>query len=194
MGYAQNYTKKISELLSGVKISSPSSSELTLDESVTKVVEILKKTKESENKVFFIGNGASAALSSHHSADYSKEGIPSLCFSDPSLLTCMSNDYGYERVFEKPIRIFSKEGDVLFAISSSGESENILKAVETAKEKGLTVVTLSGFSESNKLRALGNVNFYVPSKTYGLVETVHTTLCHLILDAYLETKLGGSDL
>jgi D-sedoheptulose 7-phosphate isomerase len=82
-----------------------------------------------------------------------------------------------------------KSGDILIAISSSGQSENILNAVNAAKKKGLFVITMSGFSEKNPLRNLGDLNFYVPSKSYGHVEIAHLIICHTILDTHLNTKL-----
>ena len=72
--------------------------------------------------------------------------------------------------------------DLLFAISSSGESQNILNAAVAAQKKSIPVVTFSGFSQSNALRSLGTINFYVPSYAYGFVEIGHLTLCHAILD------------
>jgi len=189
MTYTKNYLEKLNKLLDSVEVTSDSNSS-ELDPAVNTIVSKLKEIKNSGGRVFFIGNGASAAISSHHSADFSKTaGIPSMCFSDPALLTCLSNDFGYENAFAKAIELYSKEGDVLFAISSSGKSENILNAVETAKKKGITVITLSGFENNNPLKNMGSINFYVPAKTYGLIEIVHTAICHLILDALMQSVL-----
>src|SRR3989338_9173856 len=114
-------------------------------------------------KLFFIGNGASASIASHMATDFWKNaGIRALSFNDSSLLTCISNDYGYSRVFEKPIEAFAENNDILIAISSSGKSENILRAVSAAKKRRLKIITFSGFNNSNPLRSLGDINFYVP--------------------------------
>ncbi|TAM38080.1 SIS domain-containing protein, partial [bacterium] len=99
-----------------------------------------------------------------------------------SLLTCVSNDLGYENVFSVPIERLAKKGDILFAISSSGKSKNILNAVSSAKKKGCFVISLSGFSSRNPLRSTGSVNFYVPSSSYGAVEIAHLAICHAIVD------------
>ena len=95
----------------------------------------------------FIGNGASVAISSHMATDYwINGGIRAVAFNDSSLLTCISNDYGYKYVFEKSIEMFADNGDILFAISSSGKSENIcIKGVHTAKARECNAITLSGF-------------------------------------------------
>lgn len=112
-----------------------------------------------------------------------------LSFNDPAQLTCLSNDYGYKYVFEKPIKVFAAEGDILVAISSSGKSENILKAVSAARKIECKIITMSGFKPDNPLRAGGDVNFYVSSTSYGFVEVIHQAICHCILDLIIERKV-----
>jgi len=148
--------------------------------------------KKAGGKLYFIGNGASAAIASHQAVDFWKNAeVPSLCFNDPALLTCMGNDFGYAHVFEKPVEMFMEGRDILFAISSSGASENILRAAVAAKGKRAGIITLSGFKASNPLRHLGDLNFYVPASKYGHVEVVHHSICHCILDT-LVLKQAGS--
>jgi len=140
-------------------------------------------TSVKNGKLMFIGNGASASIASHMATDFWKNaGVPAVAFNDSSLLTCVSNDFGYEHVFEKPIQFFGQSDDVLIAISSSGQSENILKAVSAARELGIYIITLSGFKKNNPLRKMGHLNFYAPSMSYGLVEVAHHALCHFIVD------------
>jgi D-sedoheptulose 7-phosphate isomerase len=137
----------------------------------------------------FIGNGASAAISSHMAADFSKNGnMRAMAFNDAPLLTAVSNDLGYQYVFERPLTMFADEGDVLFAISSSGRSENILRGVQVARAKGCMIITLSGFETDNPLCTLGEMNFYVPSLNYGPVEVIHHSICHSILDVIMLTR------
>jgi D-sedoheptulose 7-phosphate isomerase len=107
-------------------------------------------------------------------------------------LTCISNDYGYEHVFEKPIEIFSQKEDIIFAISSSGESENIVRGVNAARLKECSVITLSGFKDDNRLCTMGDINFYVSSGKYGLVEVIHHSICHCILDTIANYNGGQS--
>lgn len=138
-------------------------------------------------RLFFVGNGGSAAIASHMAADYQKNGkMPTLCFNDAASLTCISNDLGYENVFSLPLQYHARLGDVLFAISSSGESESILHAVDHAKNACLNIVTLSGFEPDNRLRGKGGVNFYVPSKNYGTVEIAHLAILHSLLDEVMK--------
>jgi len=148
------------------------------------------EVKASSKKIMIIGNGGSAGISSHLAVDFWKNGgIKSTAFNDSSLLTCISNDYSYEQVFEKPIEMFAESGDILFAISSSGNSKNILNAVNTAKAKGVFVITLSGFSSDNKLRQLGDINIYTPHNDYGVVEVSHVAIIHSLLNDYISQSI-----
>lgn len=134
-------------------------------------------------KLMFIGNGASASIASHMATDFWKtNGIRAIAFNDASGLTCIGNDFGYPHVFEKPVDMFADPGDLLIAVSSSGQSENILKAVEAAQRQETSVITLSGFEKDNPLSQTGEWNFYVPSGSYGFVETVHHAICHSWID------------
>jgi D-sedoheptulose 7-phosphate isomerase len=118
-------------------------------------------------------------------------GIRSLSFNDSSLLTCVSNDCGYENVFAKPIELFAGKNDILIAISSSGRSKNILNAAVSARSKGSSIITLTGFDPRNPLRFMGSYNFYAPSSEYGFVEIVHQYIGHCITD--MITKAGQKD-
>lgn len=145
-----------------------------------------KAVDTAGNTVMFIGNGGSASIASHQAIDYLKNGnIRALALNDSAALTCLSNDCGYAEVFAKQIEKHGRDGDMLVAISSSGQSDNILQAVEAARTKGMSVVTFSGFNPDNPLRAMGDVNFYVDSDQYGFVELAHLTLIHAILDVYV---------
>jgi len=140
-------------------------------------------------KVMFIGNGASAAIASHMAADFWKNaGVRATAFNDPAMLTCVSNDCGYERVFAEPIGMFAQSGDLLMAISSSGNSENILQGVQAARDQACSVISFSGFKATNALRGMGDLNFYVPAQTYGQVEVLHHALCHCIVDLLCELR------
>lgn len=136
----------------------------------------------SANRILFIGNGGSAAIASHMSVDYSKNGgVPAIAFNDPMALTCFANDYGFEDVFAKQIAIATKPWDVLVAISSSGRSANIINGVIEAQKHHLQVITLSGFDEDNPLRTMGNINMYVPSHDFGVVEVTHLSILHAMV-------------
>ena len=134
-------------------------------------------------KLMLVGNGGSASIASHMAVDFSKNaGIPAMAFNDGVTLTCLGNDLGYDQVFAKQIELYGKAEDVLVAISSSGNSPNILNAVAAARRLHLPVLTLSGFKADNKLRRLGDWNLHVPSGEYGFVEIVHLAMVHAVLD------------
>ena len=188
---AKEYFNNLSKLLTSVLVTNNSGNPLEFYEGVSSVSELItNKTLASKNKLMFIGNGASAAISSHMSTDYWKNGkMRAIAFNDSSLLTCISNDYGYVHVFEKPIEMFADEGDILFAISSSGKSENILRGVNAAKSKGCHIVTFSGFKNDNPLKTMGDFNFFVPSNGYGPVEIIHLSICHCIVDLIITANM-----
>ncbi len=141
------------------------------------------KVRKKRNTVYLIGNGASASMSSHTAADLAKNGkVRTEVFTDLSLITAIANDYGYEDVFAEPLRQRMCAGDILVAISSSGESSNILSAVQTATALGGFVVTLSAMRQNNILRESGGLNFYVPARTYGIAETCHAAILHCWID------------
>ena len=137
------------------------------------------------NKIILIGNGGSSAICNHLANDFNKNaGIKSLSFSDSASLTCLANDYGYENIYLKSLEYHSLSGDILFAISSSGQSENILKATRYANQNKLTTITFSGFNRTNPLRSLGDLNIFIDNDKYGFVELCHFNICHFILDYF----------
>lgn len=142
-------------------------------------------------KLIFIGNGGSAAIASHMALDFSNAGkIRAVCFNDGPLLTCLANDYSYKKVFEKAIEMYADKVDLIVAISSSGQSPNIINAVMAAKKEGCETITLSGFDDTNPLRQLGDINIHVPipKPFYGLVECSHYLILHFLLDYIVKTE------
>lgn len=153
------------------------------------IVSLFLSKKNEGKKVFFIGNGGSAAIASHMTADFMKNGgIHTISLFDNALTTCMGNDYGYEYVYSKPLEFLISQGDVLVAISSSGNSKNIINAIYTARDKGAIVVTLTGFKNDNIIKGLGDYNIYVPVEHYGMVETIHGMYLQQIVDAIKEKE------
>ena len=186
------YLKGLGEVLLKMEVTNALSQSRGLEQGFEEAIKLIVDQANKRKKIIFIGNGGSAAIASHQSVDYWKNGgMRAIAFNDTSLLTCIGNDYGYPFVFEKPIEMFADPGDVLVAISSSGKSENITNGSKMAKKKGLTVITMSGFKPDNPLRALGDINFYVPAPTgaYGFVEIAHLTVCHTIVDAIIDRNL-----
>lgn len=143
-------------------------------EKLEKIFKTLLLVKKKNKKVIIIGNGGSASIASHVSIDLTKNAkIRSINFNEANLLTCFSNDFGYEKVFSESLKFYADKEDVVIIISSSGCSKNLLMAAQIAKKKKLTLITLSGFLKSNPLKKMGNINLWVNSKAYNIVETVH---------------------
>jgi len=183
------YLKNLFKSINDAEIKDNFEHSIEFDFGIQKIIELIKSQIKLNKKVIFIGNGGSSAIASHGTLDFWKNAnIRAINFNDSSLLTCIGNDYGFLKTFEKPIEIFAEYGDVLIAISSSGQSENILFGVEKAKEIGCKVITLSGFNKDNLLREKGDFNIYIPSDQYGIVELSHQIIIHMISDIII--KLG----
>ena len=186
---AQIYYNRLSSLLGKMQATEKDGKNLDFFTAIESVGEIAMNQTEAGKKIIFIGNGASASISSHMATDFWKNGgMRAVAFNDAALLTCLSNDCGYENVFGKSVDMFADKGDVLIAISSSGKSENILNGVLAARNLGVKVVTLSGFKLGNPLRTMGDINFFVPDEEYGPVEVLHLSITHCILDTIIALK------
>ncbi len=178
-----SYAADLRSLLSASVATDHGGAPLAFADAMTAAAGRISALRGTTAKVIAIGNGGSAAVANHFVLDlWNAAGIRAVSFADASLLTCMSNDYGYHNVFRKPVGMFADKGDVLLAISSSGKSENILHAVEESKAKGLWCVTMSGFKPDNPLSRLGHINFHINSPSYGMVELAHAVLCHYLAD------------
>lgn len=181
-----SYFDELSRALSTVRVSDSEGRPLDMKVGFEWVAETARATHAAGKKVVLIGNGGSAAIASHHAIEFLKNGgIRALALNDPAALTCLSNDLGYANVFSEQLKIQGNPGDFLLAISSSGQSVNILKAVEVARANRMKIATLSGFQPDNLLRGRGEVNFYVNSNQYGFVEVAHHALIQAILDIYV---------
>jgi phosphoheptose isomerase len=181
--FVSDYTNNLKQALDAVDVSS-----------LERAVDILECAFLSNSTVFVCGNGGSAAISDHFMCDHSKciysdtKFIPKI-FSLPSnmsLLTAIGNDISYEDVFSYQVEMFGQTGDVLIAVSSSGNSPNILKALKSAKDSGLQTIALVGF-EGGKAKELADVVIHVPVNNYGISEDAHQALMH-ILAQYIRVK------
>ena len=145
-----------------------------------KILEVKKKKK----KVVIFGNGGSAAIASHFSVDLTKNAkIRCTNYNESDLLTCFSNDFGYEKWVEKAIEYYGDEGDVLILISAGGNSQNMLNAANFANKKKFSkIITFTGNSKNNKLSKLGDINFWVDSKAYNHIENTHQVLLLSLVD------------
>lgn len=159
---------------------------------IRRFVETLLDAREREATVFFIGNGGSAATSSHFANDlsigtndYIKPFRVVSLTDNVSVMTALGNDFGYDEIFVRQVKVLSRPGDVLVGISASGNSPNLVKAFEYAREAGVRTVAITAF-DGGRIRRIADEGIHVPteSKEYGPAEDAHMVLDHLI-GAYL---------
>ncbi|WP_457561092.1 D-sedoheptulose 7-phosphate isomerase [Caminibacter sp.] len=143
---------------------------------------------KNHKKILLCGNGGSAADSQHIAAELTgrfkndRISLPAIALTtDTSALTAISNDYGFEYVFSRQIKGLGNEGDVLIAISTSGNSKNIIQAVKTAKDKNIKIITLTG-RDGGKISAIGDVNIVVPSDNTPRIQEMHIMIGHMICE------------
>jgi D-sedoheptulose 7-phosphate isomerase len=194
MVQALAYFQELSDALHGTQVSDRGGCALSLEDATAQLLRsaafATNTTRNPRPKLILVGNGGSAAIASHVQNDLCKAlGARAMVFNEPSLLTALTNDIDYASAFEYLVGLWAEPDDWLLAISSSGRSANILRAVKAANDSGSRVATFSGFQPDNPLRRLGDVNFYVSSCSYGIVELAHSALLHYVTDrAVVEHK------
>ena len=169
---------------------------LVLDEgTIKKLFElkmIFEETKSGAGSIFFLGNGGSAAMASHVAVDLTKNAkIRAINFNEADLITCFSNDYGYEFWMEKSLDMYSNSNDTVVLISSSGKSENILNAAHWCIKNNRRLITFSGMNNNNPLKSINTkgLNFWVDSKAYNHIEMVH----HIWLLSVVDFIIGNAE-
>jgi len=150
------------------------------------VKNIFLKTSKKKGKILIFGNGGSAAIASHVSVDLTKNArIRTVNFNEADLITCFSNDYGYEKWVEKAVDFYADKNDTLVLISSSGKSKNMINACKAAKKKKIKIISLTGHTKNNPLFQISDLSLWVESKAYNFVENTHQvwllTVCDLII-------------
>ena len=169
---------------------------------IDEIIRAIEQARDEGRQIFVIGNGGSAATASHmmndlckgtlgHKGDAPWPRLRVIALTDNvSLMTAWANDTDFNHIFSEPLKNLAQRGDVLVAISASGNSPNIIAAVEAAKQIGVTVLGLAGFT-GGKLSKMADVSLGVPSDGYGPVEDVHMILDHIIT-SYLYEKLKAT--
>ncbi len=181
----ENRVRQFSALLNSCEITRKEGTPLGIEPGISVVMEILAKVRNNGNSVYVIGNGGSAAVASHAVIDLINVAkLRAFTLHEPSVLTCIVNDYGYENAYSRLLAHIARPGDALIAISSSGRSMNIRNAASQVIDNGGSVITLSGFSPENPLRSLGEVNIWLDANDYGLVEVGHQFILHNLSDRF----------
>ena len=154
-------------------------------------IKLCKQIKKNKKKIVIVGHGGSAAIASHFSVDMTKVGgIRCINFNESDLLTCFSNDYGYENWVVNALKFYADRGDMVILISSSGKSKNIVNAAKYTKNNGLKLITFSGFSKNNSINKIGHINFHVHSKNYNHIENIHQFLLLTAVDFVKKSELA----
>jgi len=165
--------------------------EATLNANLDKIVEVVKvvtKAFAKNHKVFFCGNGGSAADSQHIAAEFigrfqkERQSLPAIALTtDTSILTALGNDYGFDVIFARQIEGLAQKGDVVVGISTSGNSTNVIEGIKKAKQLGLATVSLTG-GNGGKLAQLTDISLIVPSKKTARIQESHICLAHAICE------------
>jgi D-sedoheptulose 7-phosphate isomerase len=189
MTYFDAYSASLAERLASTVATDRKGAAVPMQDALDSWVRLTAAAKAAGKVHYFMGNGASATMASHMALDAAKNaGIRALAFNDAASLTAIGNDLGYDQVFAAPLRWHAGPGDVVIAISSSGRSPNILAGIAAARQLGCSIVTLTGMAPDNPGRSGGDLNFFVPGKTYGCVECLHQVLLHCWLDQHMGLK------
>jgi D-sedoheptulose 7-phosphate isomerase len=175
--YSKSYINYLTSVLKSISLAD-----------IKKFVEVLLEARERESSIFFIGNGGSAATASHFANDI---GIGTRTYEKPfraislcdnqAVITAIANDDGYKKIFSQQLKVLLKKQDVVIAISASGNSPNLLDAIDTAKKMNTITVGISGF-DGGKMKEMVDVSLHVPTEKgeYGPAEDAHMVLDHLI--------------
>lgn len=167
------------------------------EQKINKLCYILNNSLKKGGKVILCGNGGSASDSSHITAEFlgkvkhkDKNPLPAISLSaDPAVITAIANDYGYEHIFSKQIEAIGKKGDILIVFSTSGLSQNIVKAVEKAKEKELSVIYFTGVKKPPGAENCDLI-FNIPSDNKQIIQEAYMSLWHIIVDR-VEKEMEG---
>ncbi|MBS1951467.1 MAG: D-sedoheptulose 7-phosphate isomerase [Cytophagales bacterium] len=156
---------------------------LLIEEAAKAIADSIKKG----GKIISCGNGGSHCDAMHFAEELTgryrenRKAIPAICISDPSHISCVSNDYGYEFIFSRYLEALGNKGDVLFGLSTSGNSQNIIRAAEVAREKGMKVIILSG-KNGGKLAPLADIEIRVPHHGFAdRIQEIHIKIIHILM-------------
>ncbi len=184
--FAKTYFSYLNEVLKAIDV-----------DELRHVSDLLIEARNNRRMVFIIGNGGSASTASHMANDFAiglklKEKplrAMSLCDNN-SIITAVANDFGYEEIFTRQLAALAQKGDLLIAISASGNSPNLVHAIDWAKSNGVVSIALSSFVDGGKIRAMADYGIHVPTgmKEYGPAEDAHMILDHLFV-SYLSQRL-----
>ena len=157
---------------------------------ILSICDILSKTK-SKNSIHIFGNGGSSSIASHFSMDLTNNSnLKCLSYNDAAIVTCYANDFKFENWISRVITKYGKKNDVLILISSSGTSKNMVNALKTARKKEFkNIISFTGFENKNYLSKKSDINFWIKSKNYNIIENSHQFYLLMIVDLIKKMKI-----
>lgn len=187
----QSRIEQFSQVLVSTQITNERQQICEVEAQIKQLQERLALLKKGQKNLYIVGNGGSASVAAHAVTDFFNVAkIRATTLHESSLLTCMANDFGYENAVARMLGQLLNSGDMVIAISSSGNSLNMRNAASVASQCGAYVVTLTGFSVDNPLRQLGHTNIWLDSEDYGFVEIGHQFILHNIADRFNEKLIS----
>jgi len=159
-------------------------------DAIAEAAQLIGDAFQRDHKLLLCGNGGSAADAQHiatefvirYTATRERRALPAIALTtDTSILTAGGNDYGFDTIFARQVEALAQPGDMLIAISTSGNSENVIRAVETARKKGLKIVTLLG-GTGGTMKDRGDINIVVPADETSRIQEGHITVCHILCE------------
>lgn len=187
------YADAIAAGLRDMVVTDAAGGELPAQDAFARWVTMTHAIHERDGQLFIIGNGGSAGMASHMVTDALANGhLRAIALNDPTLLTATANDLSFDESFALPLERLARAGDLLIAISGSGNSSNIVRAIEASRARDLRTITLSAMRADNRCRASGDLNFYVPLARYGWAQSAHQVILHYWFDQYLDQHGQGA--
>ena len=176
-----NYIK---EFCNGINLAA------TQNKKILSICDTLSKTK-IKNTIHIFGNGGSSSIASHFSMDLTNNSnLKCLSYNDAAIITCYANDFKFENWISRVITKYGKKNDVLILISSSGTSKNMVNALKTARKKEFkNIISFTGFDNNNYLTKKSDINFWIKSKNYNIIENSHQFYLLMIVDLIKKMKI-----
>jgi D-sedoheptulose 7-phosphate isomerase len=188
-GYADTITAGLRDMI----VTDAGGGPVPTQEAFARWVAMTHTLRQRDGQLFIIGNGGSAAIASHMVTDaVAIAHLRANALNDPTMLTAAANDLSFEQTFALQLEHLARPGDLVIAISQSGNSGNIVRAVEASRPRDIRTITLSAMRADNRCRAAGDLNFYVPLARYGLAQSAHQVDLHYWFDQYLDHHGQGA--
>jgi len=156
-------------------------------EKIDQVSQKIADTFSNQRKVLICGNGGSACDAMHFAEEFTgryrknRKALPVISLTDASHITCVGNDFGFDAIFSRGVEAYGQEGDMFIGISTSGNSQNVINAVEAAKKQGLSVVCFLG-KDGGKLAGQSDIEFIVPGETTDRIQELHMMILHILIE------------